>query len=216
MKEIMNNQIKEIGYDTQLNHYYIGKRENHHQIIYDVLTDDLDIVKTFLSLGYKLVSKKEDDNLDFPYPELIDKYSKIFYEVNTTTEYSDHSRFGFAIKEIKAGKKTSHWMWYIFPQIAGLGFSMMSMKYSIKNLDEAKEYLKYYSKYYKYALDNLLDKELNSFFSNPIDIIKLKSSLTLFSMIDSSYKKYLDHFFNGECDQKTLEIINLEKESRKF
>src|SRR5690606_38839313 len=116
--------------------------------------------------------------------------------------------FGSAIKEIKSGKKTSHFMWYIFPQIEGLGFSMMSMKYAIKNIDEAKEYLKYYSKYYNYALDNLLDKNLNSFFSNPIDIVKLKSSLTLFSMIDTSYKKYLDHFFDGEIDQKTQDIIN--------
>jgi len=212
----MNNQIKEIGFDTKLNHYYIGKTENHHQIIYDLLTDDLEIVKTFLSLGYKLVSQKEGDNLDFSYPELIEKYAQIFYEAGMTTEYCEHSLYGLAIKEIKEGKKKSHWMWYIFPQIGGLGFSMMSMKYAIKNLDEAKEYLKYYSKYYKYALDNLVDKNLNSFFNNPIDVVKCKSSLTLFSMIDTTYKKYLDHFFNGDFDQKTLDIINSNKESRRL
>jgi len=122
-----------------------------------------------------------------------------------------------ALKEIKNGRKQSHWMWYIFPQIAGLGFSDISKYYAITDMDEAKEYLKHdILEKRLIELSNVLIRlDTNSaktIFSSPDDL-KLKSSMTLFSQISDAepvFKLVLDKFFGGNLDQKTLMIINSE------
>jgi uncharacterized protein (DUF1810 family) len=119
-----------------------------------------------------------------------------------------------ALSEIKRGKKQSHWMWYIFPQIQGLGFSSTSKYYAIKNIDEATEYLK------NEILGNrlteicitLLALETNDahvIFGSPDDM-KLRSSMTLFSEVKNAsavFQKVLDKFFDGKKDDRTLQIL---------
>lgn len=119
-----------------------------------------------------------------------------------------------ALTEIKNGRKRSHWMWFIFPQIAGLGFSETSKLYAIKNLEEAKLYLDHdvlgprlieISK----ALLGIEGKTANQIFGNPDDM-KLKSSMTLFSSPANAnpvFEEVLTKYFNGVRDQKTLQII---------
>jgi uncharacterized protein (DUF1810 family) len=121
--------------------------------------------------------------------------------------------YQIALSEIKNGKKQSHWMWYIFPQVQGLGFSDTSKFYAIKNIDEAKEFLLH--PVLGNRLVNLCNELLklesdnaNSIFGSPDDL-KLKSSMTLFSSLNINpvFQMVLDKFFNGTGDNKTLELI---------
>ena len=123
-----------------------------------------------------------------------------------------------ALSEIKAGRKTSHWIWYIFPQIAGLGTSYRSRQYAIKDLGEAKAYLA--DDHLRVNLEEICSALLELDDNNPeqvmgssIDAIKLQSSMTLFALASASqdniYNKVLDKFFNGNKDAKTCDIINL-------
>ena len=121
--------------------------------------------------------------------------------------------FDMALSEIKNGHKQSHWIWYIFPQIAGLGRSATSEYYAIQNLSEAKMYLKneYLHNNLLTICQALLDLETSDAkeVMGWIDAIKLKSSMTLFTLADSEepvFKAVLDKFFCGELDEKTIEI----------
>ena len=123
--------------------------------------------------------------------------------------------FDTALSELKAGKKTSHWMWYIFPQIKGLGKSEISKYYAIQNIEEAREYLN--NEYLSHNMNELLDVLLKQNTSNPTDIfgkpddMKLKSSMTLFALADKNnekYKKVLEKYFFGDFDKRTINIIN--------
>jgi len=118
-----------------------------------------------------------------------------------------------ALSEIKKGKKRTHWMWYIFPQVQGLGFSETSRYYAIKDINEAEEFLKHpvlgprLLKICKELLQ-LPSNDAHSIFGSPDDL-KLKSSMTLFSSlnIDPVFDAVLDKFFNGTKDSSTLQII---------
>ena len=120
-----------------------------------------------------------------------------------------------ALKEIKNGKKISHWMWYVFPQIKGLGKSDTAKWYAIKDLQEAKDYLnnEILSNRLEQICKALLDLDCNDaykIFGSPDDM-KLKSSMTLFEIAapeNKIFKRVLDKYFNGERDQKTIEIIS--------
>jgi uncharacterized protein (DUF1810 family) len=124
-----------------------------------------------------------------------------------------------ALAEVKNGKKTSHWMWYIFPQIHGLGFSETSRFYAIKDINEAEEFLKHpvLGSRLIQICNELLElntNNANKIFGSPDDL-KLHSSVTLFSLLpntDSVFQKILDKFFNGKKDTKTLRIIEEEKQ----
>lgn len=120
-----------------------------------------------------------------------------------------------ALSEIKSGRKRSHWMWYIFPQYKGLGFSEISKYYSIKDLDEARRYLKHpiLGERLKLITNELLalnENNANNVFGSPDDL-KLKSSMTLFAAIETSeeniFNAVLDKYFNGQTDNKTLTLI---------
>ena len=120
-----------------------------------------------------------------------------------------------ALSEIKSGRKRSHWMWYIFPQFKGLGFSESSKYYSIKDLDEAKSYLNHpiLGERLKLITNELLalnENNANKVFGSPDDL-KLKSSMTLFAAINISeeniFNAVLDKYFNGQTDNKTLTLI---------
>ena len=120
-----------------------------------------------------------------------------------------------ALSEIKNGKKQGHWMWFIFPQIKGLGFSETSKYYAIKDIDEAKEFLKHpvLGKRLTVIANELLKLDVNDatkIFGSPDDI-KLKSSMTLFSSLpgtSSVFQQVLDKYFKGIKDLKTLQLLD--------
>ena len=120
-----------------------------------------------------------------------------------------------ALSEIKSGRKKGHWMWFIFPQFKGLGFTETSNYYSIKDLDEAKRYLSHpiLGERLKLITKELLalnENNPNKVFGSPDDL-KLKSSMTLFAVIDASqeniFNAALDKLFNGQTDHNTLTLI---------
>ena len=126
----------------------------------------------------------------------------------------DHT-YEVALNEIKAGRKRSHWIWFIFPQIKGLGFSHMSQLYGIENIDEAREYLA--NPVLGTRLVEISEALLNLHENDPAvvmggspDDIKLQSSMTLFAAVsddNSVFHRVLDKFFDGKKDSKTLEIL---------
>ena len=136
---------------------------------------------------------------------------------NSLKRFTDaqENSYAVAISEILQGKKKSHWMWFIFPQIAGLGFSETSRFYAIKDLQEAVGFLKHpvlgprlinISR----ELLKLKSNDAHRVFGSPDDL-KLKSSMTLFSMIpgaDPVFQQVLDKFFNSGKDIKTLNLIS--------
>ncbi len=118
------------------------------------------------------------------------------------------------LKELQSGKKTSHWMWFIFPQIEGLGHSPTAKYYSIKTIDEAKEYL-IHPVLGKRLLEcsNIIagieNKTADEIFGYP-DTMKLRSCMTLFNFIAPEQKVFADvlkKYFNGEEDEQTLSIL---------
>ena len=121
-----------------------------------------------------------------------------------------------ALAEIKNGQKKTHWMWYIFPQLRGLGFSQMAYTYGIVDLNEAKEYLAHpilserLIKITKALLDlNENDPEV---ILGDVDALKLKSSMTLFSLASeegSVFYKTLEKFFEGSLDRETLKLLDI-------
>lgn len=119
-----------------------------------------------------------------------------------------------ALSEVKNGRKQSHWMWYIFPQIQGLGFSETSRSYAIKDLNEAETFSKHpvLGSRLITICNELLTLSGNNatrIFGTPDDM-KLKSSMTLFSALhnaDPVFQMVLDKFFNGAKDNKTLQVI---------
>ena len=120
-----------------------------------------------------------------------------------------------ALKEIKNGEKESHWMWYIFPQLRGLGESEMSYFYGINGIEEAKAFLAHPTLSARLieistALLEHKDKPIEDIMGY-IDDMKLKSSMTLFALAseeDSIFHQVLDLFFDGEMDQQTIKLLN--------
>lgn len=119
-----------------------------------------------------------------------------------------------ALEEIKNGCKESHWMWYIFPQLKGLGFSYTSKYYGIEGIEEAKAYLT--DDLLRSRLIEISETLLSLKISDPTivmgspDNLKLQSSMTLFSKAAPEidvFSKVLDKFFEGQKDKRTLEMI---------
>lgn len=120
-----------------------------------------------------------------------------------------------ALREIKAGHKATHWMWYIFPQIAGLGFSSTARFYAISSMQEAKDYYAHpvLGKRLVEISEALLALDTNdaaAVMGYPDDL-KLRSSMTLFLAAsgDAVFQKVLDKFYSGKPDSKTLSILGL-------
>lgn len=136
---------------------------------------------------------------------------------NSLKRFTDaqENSYAVALSEIQQGRKQSHWMWFIFPQIAGLGFSETSRYYALKDLQEAHEFLKHPvlgSRLINISREllKLKTSDAHRVFGNP-DNLKLKSSMTLFSMLpgtDPVFQFVLEKFFNGEKDSKTLHFIS--------
>ena len=128
-----------------------------------------------------------------------------------TAQEGDYVR---ALAEIKNGRKQSHWMWYVFPQLAGLGFSETAKFYGIRDLEEAREYLEHpvlgsrlleISK----VLLQFKGKTANQIFGSPDDL-KLRSSMTLFSLVENTdpvFQAVLGIYYSGSPDPKTLALV---------
>ena len=119
------------------------------------------------------------------------------------------------LKQIQNGKKTSHWMWFMFPQLRGLGTSTMAHKYGIVDLGEAKAYLEHpmlSARLYELCGELLKHKDKTALeIFGDIDEMKLKSSMTLFALTSEDYTIFdevLEHFFGGEMDEVTVKLIN--------
>jgi uncharacterized protein (DUF1810 family) len=128
---------------------------------------------------------------------------------------AQQSDYATALSEIKAGKKRSHWMWYVFPQLRGLGMSETARFYGIQDKQEAVDYFG----------DDILGKRLieiseallalpghdpHHIFGNPDDM-KLQSCMTLFAALPNTnpvFEQVLSKFYDGEKDQKTLQLIS--------
>lgn len=115
------------------------------------------------------------------------------------------------LSELKAGRKRTHWMWYVFPQIAGLGYSETSKYYAIKSLEEASAYLDHAVLAARLrecakAVLAVEGKSALGIFGSPDDV-KLHSSMTLFAQVDepsSVFARVLEKYFGGKQDSETL------------
>ena len=125
--------------------------------------------------------------------------------------------FPTALAELKAGNKQSHWMWFIFPQLAGLGRSPTAQYFGISSLEEARAYLGHS------PLGSRLEECVHAILEwsgrrtaeqifGPVDAMKLRSSLTLFNAVDPghSFEKALREFFGG-VDESTLALLEDER-----
>lgn len=139
-------------------------------------------------------------NIDYDLHRFIDAQNDIYEQ---------------ALAELKAGRKRTHWMWFIFPQIAGLGSSAMAEKYAIRSAEEAAAYL----------ADPILGARLircveavlatagrtaHEIFGSPDDL-KLRSSMTLFAAVSdhgSLFHMMIERFYQGGFDERTIEILS--------
>ena len=123
------------------------------------------------------------------------------------------------LTELRNGQKRTHWMWYIFPQLDGLGHSTTAKHYGIKSREEAQEYLNHPVLGARllecvevvFAIEG---RSVSKIFGHP-DYLKFKSSLTLFSLIsepNSVFDSVLDKYFQGERDVRTLQLWEKLKE----
>lgn len=119
-----------------------------------------------------------------------------------------------ALAELRAGRKRSHWMWYVFPQLRGLGFSEMSVHYGITGLGEARAYLAHpllgpRLRECCAVLLSLPTRSAHDIFGTPDDL-KLRSSATLFARVSpagSVFEQILNRFFDGQPDARTLRLL---------
>jgi uncharacterized protein (DUF1810 family) len=119
-----------------------------------------------------------------------------------------------ALAELRSGLKRSHWMWYIFPQIEGLGHSPTTRQYSIKSLEEARQYLAHPVLGARLvecaeAVLAVQGQSASDIFGHPDDW-KLQSSLTLFKLVagpGSVFERVLDKYYQGKQDSRTLQIV---------
>jgi uncharacterized protein (DUF1810 family) len=116
--------------------------------------------------------------------------------------------------ELRQGRKTSHWMWFVFPQIAGLGASAMSQRYAIASLDEARAYQKHpvLGPRLVECVNLVLAVEGRSahqIFGSPDDL-KFRSCLTLFAELGQNdmFRRALEKYFAGKPDQATLDRLS--------
>jgi uncharacterized protein (DUF1810 family) len=129
---------------------------------------------------------------------------------------SDYER---ALSEIRSGKKRTHWMWYVFPQIDGLAFSSTAKHYSIKTVAEARAYLDHPILGPRLlecaeAVVRVEGRSATEIFGTPDDL-KLRSSATLFACVSpraTVFERLLTKYYGGERDGKTLQLLGMAPE----
>ena len=122
--------------------------------------------------------------------------------------------YELALAEIRNGHKRTHWMWYIFPQLAGLGLSQTAQRYAIKSVEEAQAYLRHPvlgARLLECAetVMRIEDRTATAIFGQPDDL-KLRSCATLFASVsdpESVFERLLKKFYGGVRDPKTLQLL---------
>lgn len=118
------------------------------------------------------------------------------------------------LHELKQGHKQTHWMWFVFPQLAGLGRSEIAQYYAIVNIDEAKAYLEH--NVLRSRMEEFIEAVLSCGEDNParifggVDAMKFQSCLTLFASVvphNELFRKALERFYNGVMDYKTERLL---------
>ena len=136
------------------------------------------------------------------------------YNLERFVEAQRGSTFEQACEELRRGRKTGHWMWFIFPQIAGLGLSEMSQRYAINSLQEAAAYLAHpvlgpRLKEVCGIVNAIEGKSAYQIFGSPDDM-KLRSSMTLFAKAadeNAEFVEVIRKYFGEELDQRTAELM---------
>ncbi|MBB5873654.1 uncharacterized protein (DUF1810 family) [Allocatelliglobosispora scoriae] len=126
----------------------------------------------------------------------------------------DFGTYAGALAELRRGFKTGHWMWFVFPQVAGLGMSSMSQRYAIGSLAEARAYLRHEVlgarlRECASVVAGTSGRSAEEIFGG-IDAVKLRSSMTLFLRADPQeriFQQVLDVFFGGDADQATDRLL---------
>lgn len=139
------------------------------------------------------------------------------FDIERFVEAQDNEHYGYAqaLKEMQTGEKRGHWIWYIFPQLRGLGYSGNAEFYGIEDLNEAREYLRHpvlgarlreITEVVLGHADNRLAIEL---MGSSIDVLKLKSSMTLFDLVSPNdiFADVLNAFYNGGRCSQTLQMV---------
>ncbi|MDR2564097.1 MAG: DUF1810 family protein [Prevotellaceae bacterium] len=210
--------------------------------VFSYIGTEHDITRVALSLSIHatLIFSKNKEDMDRMFAK--DRYSKRAYNIEsknfasmsddeirqTKEDYFDEEKtverfknaydqmFDTALAEIRNGRKRSHWMWFIFPQIAGLGHSEMAVKYAVKDIHEARLILFEPYLHLRERLEQICEAllQLPSNSANKIfgytDAMKLRSSMTLFSQVQGAspvFQRVLDKFFDGQPDNLTLDIL---------
>ena len=130
-------------------------------------------------------------------------------------EEAQRGTYEAALREVRAGNKRTHWMWFIFPQLAGLGQSTTSRHYAIRSLDEARAYLAHpvlgpRLREISGALLELEERRSAKQIFGSIDELKLRSSMTLFARAapeEPVFQSVLDRYFDGASDRKTDDLL---------
>jgi uncharacterized protein (DUF1810 family) len=121
-----------------------------------------------------------------------------------------------ALAELRSGQKRTHWMWYVFPQLDGLGFSATAKRYAIKSVEEARAYLAHPTlgprlRECAEAVLGIEGRSVNAIFGSPDDL-KMRSCATLFAAVappDSVFDRLLAKYYRGERDAKTLQLLGM-------
>ena len=119
-----------------------------------------------------------------------------------------------ALAELRAGYKQSHWMWFVFPQLEGLGMSETARRYGIRSLDEARAYLRHAVLGARLiecanAVLGITGRSAHDIFGSPDDM-KLRSSATLFAQVSDSrsvFHQLIDRYFDGQADERTMALL---------
>ena len=127
---------------------------------------------------------------------------------------AQHGIFEQDLQELNAGHKRSHWMWFIFPQLAGLGFSAMAERYAIGSLEEARAYLQHpllgeRLRVCTAAVNGVRGRTASQVFGSPDDM-KFRSSMTLFDLTDPAqptFRQALERYYGGVQDPLTLALL---------
>ena len=136
------------------------------------------------------------------------------YRLKRFTDAQDTGLYAQALAELRQGRKLSHWIWFVFPQIGGLGSSPMAVEYAVSGLDEARAYLAH--PVLGPRLHEAAQALLGCGQTDPeavlgcIDALKVRSSMTLFHRADPGdplFKAVLDAFYAGAEDQKTIALL---------
>ncbi|UDY22286.1 DUF1810 domain-containing protein [Nocardioides sp. Kera G14] len=140
--------------------------------------------------------------------------SEDVYQLERFVEAQANGVYERALEELRAGQKTTHWMWFVFPQVDGLGSSPTAKKFAIRSLAEARAYLDHpvLGPRLIQAADAVLshpERSAHEIMGSPDDM-KLRSSMTLFAVAapsEAAFQRVLNTFFAGERDDRTVQLL---------